>query len=132
MLCPLVFSRSNIAANLNDQAMQLGVGADEFIAPFDGYIAAISVVSNAALGGGSFAVNPVIDGTQADDQVIIETGELRDTKYYNPRAITVNKGQRVGCAFDTSAAFTPTTADISVVVWYMAVRNDPPAQYWTG
>ena len=127
-LVPLLFSQDAVADAQTAAAMNIietgattgTLDAAEYQMPWDFEIVGISVVSGAARTAGTLTVDATIDGTVTGLQAALDaTNTLRD---YGTQARGSDRGvagSRVGCKL-TTTSWTPTTADIAVIVWVLA------------
>lgn len=89
----------------------------EYVIPWDFEIVGIAVVSSEARTAGTATVDATIDGTVTGLQAALDgTNTTRDTGTQARSTDVGTAGQRIGVKL-TTASWTPTTADIAVVVY---------------
>jgi len=131
-LVPLFFSEENVAGSqTNAQLDTMGVGdstvhalnaVDQWYAPFDGEVVAVSYAFSAAVTAGSATVGASFDGTEDADTTVTITGGASVQFGYKriPRGNAIfDAGTQIGCELTTSTGFSGTAADLVVTVWTM-------------
>lgn len=118
-----VFTSNDIAANLSAAEMPIAIsaGTTEFIhyytMPFAGSVIGVSIYSDDAITAPYLTADVTINGTATGLQAALDTTNTQT--HYNSQnytADTFSVGNRLGVKISTDSGFTPTTADISVVV----------------
>lgn len=128
-LVPLVFHQDAVAASQsavalktvegNDGTNNVSLGTDEYVVPFDFDVVAISVESDTAAAGDDLTVDATVNGTVTGLQAVLDSASSDTSAYGTQRrgSDVGNAGDRVGAKLTTSASWSATTADITVVVW---------------
>lgn len=124
-LVPFLFAQDAIADSQSAVAMNImettattsTLPVTEYVIPWDFEIVGIAVMSSEARTAGTATVDATIDGTVTGLQAILDgTNTTRDTGTQFRGADVGTAGQRIGVKL-TTASWTPTTADIAVVVY---------------
>lgn len=124
-LVPFLFAQDAIADAQSAVAMNImettattsTLPVTEYVIPWDFEIVGISVVSSEARTAGTATVDATIDGTVTGLQAALDaTNTTRDTGTQARGLDVGTAGQRIGVKL-TTASWTPTTADIAVVVY---------------
>lgn len=126
-LVPLLFSQDAVADSQSAAAMNIletsattsTLAVTEYVIPWDFAVVGISLVSDEARTAGTLTVDATINGTATGLQAALDgTNTTRHQNRQGRAADTGVRGDRVGCKL-TTASWTPTTADIAVVVWIL-------------
>lgn len=126
-LVPLTFVQDAVADSQSAVAMnavEVNAGAaltvTEYQLPWDFEVVGISIVSDSARTAGTCTVDATINGTATGLQAVLNaTNTTRAYSTQQRGSDTGVAGQRVGVKL-TTASWTPTTADVAVVVWVIA------------
>lgn len=126
-IVPLLFSQDAVADSQSAVAMNIlettattsTLPVTEYVMPFDFEIVGITISSSEARTAGTLTVDATIDGTVTGLQGILNaTDTTRDYATQARGADVGTAGQRVGVKL-TTASWTPTTADVAVVVYVL-------------
>lgn len=124
-LVPFLFAQDAIADSQSAVAMNImettattsTLPVTEYSVPWDFEVVGIAVMSSEARTAGTATVDVTIDGTVTGLQAILDgTNTTRDTGTQFRGTDVGTAGQRIGVKL-TTASWTPTTADIAVVVY---------------
>jgi hypothetical protein len=116
---PFSFMQSDVAKNQTGVAIDvLGLsGSTEVVMPYAGSVIGISIASNEARSGGTLTVDAAVNGLATGLQA--QLGETYAQYHSATQAKDTNAfsaGDRLGVKITTDNSWTPTTADIVVVV----------------
>lgn len=111
-------SQSAVAMNIMETtATTSTLPITEYVIPWDFELVGVAVMSSEARTAGTATVDATIDGTVTGLQAILDgTNTTRDTGTQFRGLDVGTAGQRIGVKL-TTASWTPTTADIAVVVY---------------
>lgn len=124
-LVPYLFAQDAVADSQSAVAMNImettattsTLPVTEYVIPWEFEIVGISVVSSEARTAGTLTVDATINGTVTGLQAILNaTDTTRDTGTQIRGSDVGVAGDRIGVKL-TTASWTPTTADIAVVVY---------------
>lgn len=124
-LVPFLFAQDAVADSQSAVAMNImettattsTLPVTEYVIPWDFEVVGIAVVSSEARTAGTATVDVTIDGTVTGLQAALDaTNTTRDTGTQFRGLDVGTAGQRIGVKL-TTASWTPTTADIAVVVY---------------
>lgn len=124
-LVPLLFSQDAVADSQSAVAMNIietgattgALDVTEYVMPWDFEVIGIAVVSSDARTAGTLTVDATINGTVTGLQAILNATDTTRDYGTQPRGTDTGvAGSRVGVKL-TTASWTPTTADIAVVVY---------------
>lgn len=124
-LVPLLFAQDAVADSQSAVAMNImettattsTLPVTEYVMPWDFEVVSITVVSSEARTAGTLTVDATINGTVTGMQAILNATDTTRDYGVQPRGTDVGvAGQRIGVKL-TTASWTPTTADIAVVVY---------------
>lgn len=124
-LVPFLFAQDAVADSQSAVAMNImettattsTLPVTEYVIPWDFEIVGIAIVSSEARTAGTLTVDATIDGTVTGLQAALDaTNTTRDTGTQVRGADVGVAGSRIGVKL-TTASWTPTTADVAVVVY---------------
>jgi hypothetical protein len=120
-LVALQFMQDAVAASQTDAQLEHenGQGANEYTAPWDGEIVAVSYQISTAGTAGSMTLGGTIEGTEdADTTMTVTTGT--DGYQRTPRGkAKFVAGNTLGVEITTDASWTPETGDLLVTLWVL-------------
>lgn len=133
-LVPVMFSLVNVPANATTDMQlwgdtALGLATPRIGVPWGGWIVGCSYRTSAvptAGGGTALRIRVQLGGTTQWTPFTLSGSGLEatnDAKSVDVGTYTYTANQQLGVAIETSGTYTPTTADMAVVVW-LAVRYD--------
>jgi len=122
-LVPYIFGQDAVADSQTAVAMNIMeatavvLTCTEYVIPWDFEIVGIAIVTGDARTAGTLTVDATIDGTVTGLQAVLNaTDTLRDYTTQARGSDAALAGARIGVKL-TTASWTPTTADIVVVVY---------------
>lgn len=122
---PFVFHRTDVAAGLTDDPFRFPggtAGAAAIPFGFRGRVGCLTAFGNAAVTAQSITVEIFRNGADAGwaDVVLDATADTVST-YYGTEA-GYNAGDRIDLRITTPVGFTPTTLDLTCVLWVEVLR----------
>lgn len=124
-LVPFLFGQDAVADSQSAVAMNImettattsTLPVTEYVIPWDFEIVGIAIVSSEARTAGTLTVDATIDGTVTGLTAVLDgTNTTRDTGTQVRGSDAGVAGSRIGVKL-TTASWTPTTADVAVVVY---------------
>lgn len=120
----LLFGQHAVAASQTNVQIPISIGekdgaVDGIVAPFNGYVVAITASTSAAATAGSLTIGATVGGTEDADTTLTVT-TATDASLIVPRGkARFAAGDRIGCEITTSGTWDATTADLAVIVYVM-------------
>lgn len=115
----LTFFQNNVAASQSGVVLDAGLGAiSEHVMSLTGHIIAASIFSNDERTAGELSVSPTIDGTELDDELVLDATDTEEATIEIEKSLSsfFLSGQRIGAKITTDSSWAPTTADIIVSI----------------
>ena len=118
-MVPLPFTLANLAAGQDGTAVPATANGNYWVVPWGGYIVGMGVFSNAAVTANTVTFKPTVNGTEsAVLSVQLDTTNTQHHQGHVPAiGIPFSEGAYLGVVYDSHASFTPTTADVNVVLF---------------
>lgn len=126
-IVPLLFSQDAVADSQSAVAMNIlettattsTLPVTEYVMPWDFEVIGITISSSEARTAGTLTVDATIDSTVTGLQGVLNATDTTRDYATQARGTDVGTaGQRVGVKL-TTASWTPTTADVAVVVYVL-------------
>jgi hypothetical protein len=115
----LTFSATNVP-DAAGNAVSIESGTNDYVAPYNGSVVAISANQNAELTTGVVTFRPTIDGT-ADTNLTTSVQNGTQTNYAvtDGRVIQFTAGSKIGVDFTKSGTVDPVTTDVAITLWLL-------------
>jgi len=120
-LVPLNFTLANTAANQDGTAVPIDVNAVKYTMPYAGWLVAMSVSMSTDVTAESIVFKPMINTTEYTTLAVTLNTTTGSTQYGTNKvpygAIPFAENDEIGVVYDSHASYTPTTADVHVVLY---------------